>query len=158
MGRGRVGALTLGSAGWRSRAPSIMPGEISQSLALDTTAPSRARGLVEPLRGLIDAHSFDAVRQVVDELVAQCVQDANREEQVLLEVQRPTPELIELAVTRPTHHPDRTGLPPDPGDAARIAYRLVDRLVEQWGVRETPGHVTVWLRLPVQPLNHHEQF
>jgi hypothetical protein len=68
------------------------------------------------------------------------------------------PEVVELAVTRPTHHPDAAQLPPDPGDAARIAYRLVDRLVEEWGVRETPDHVTVWLRLPVQPLTHHEQF
>lgn len=135
-----------------------MRGEISQSLALDATAPSSARELVEPLRDLIDAHSFDAVRQVVDELVAQCVQDATRDEQVLLEVQRPVPEMVELAVTRPAHHPDAAQLPPDPGDAARIAYRLVDRLVEEWGVRETPDHVTVWLRLPVQPLNHHEQF
>jgi hypothetical protein len=120
--------------------------EFTQSLKLDEEAPGQARVLIEPLRGSVDDRCFEAIRQVVTELVAQCVHDASPDERVEVSVHAIQSETVELAVSRPSTRtaPERQD---GAGAAPSIAFQLVDRLVEAWGVREDDQRVTVWLRL-----------
>jgi hypothetical protein len=120
--------------------------EFSQSLTLDEEAPGQARALLEPLRSSVDDRCLQAIRLVVTELVAQCVLDASADERVEVSVHSAGPGMVEVAVSRPSTRtvPERQD---GEGEAASIAFRLVDGLVEEWGVREDDERVTVWLRL-----------
>ena len=123
-----------------------MNGELTHWINLDKTAPSRARALVQPLRSSVDDGCFEAIRQVVTELVAQCVQDAGVDDQVEVSIRAAEVGLVEVAVSRPSRRTE----PAEQSaadDAARIAFRLVDQLVDEWGVREDDKWVTVWLHL-----------
>jgi hypothetical protein len=123
-----------------------MPREIVSSLNLDFSAPRQARELLEPFRADVDERVFHAIRQVVTELVSQCVRDAATGD--LIEVSAHTDGLgvVEVAVSRPSRrsYPEtRDGR----DQAARIAFDLVEYLVDTWGVREDDQRVAVWVRL-----------
>jgi hypothetical protein len=126
--------------------------ELSESLHMDETAPRRARELLEPVRDAIDIRSFDAIRQVVAELVGQCVRDARPESgRVGVCLRRPADDVVEVEVSRPL-----VGLLDTPSGApdsvARMAFQVVDRLVDDWGVRDDAETVTVWFRIHVAAL------
>lgn len=46
--------------------------------------------------------------------------------------------------------------PVDSDDAATIAFQVVDRLVDEWGVREDTDQVTVWFRIHIAALTRHD--
>jgi len=125
--------------------------ELSESLSLDETAPRRARELLEPLRGSIGIRAFEEIRQVVAELVGQCVRDARPDLPVVVRLHRLSDDLVEVEVSRPVISSIDTG-PVDSDDAARIGFQVVDRLVDEWGVREDTADVTVWFRIHAPPL------
>lgn len=120
--------------------------EIVRCLNLDSSAPRQARESLEPLRAGVDERCFHAIRQVVTELVSQCVHDASAGDLIEVSVQTDGLGVVEVAVSRPSHrsYPEtRDGR----DDAARIAFQVVEHLVDTWGVREDDQRVAVWVRL-----------
>ena len=122
-----------------------MRSDLCQQFTLDETVSRRARDLVEPLRDALAPVDFDGIRQVIAELVAQCANDAPAGMTVEVRL-RVIDDVAELEV----HRPPLSGVP-DLDDhtraAARIAFKVVDGLVDGWGVREDSDGVTVWVRL-----------
>lgn len=131
-----------GLAGRRS----FVSEELSESISLDETASRRARELLEPLRDTMGVRSFDEIRQVVAELVGQCIRDSAPDLAVVVRLHRLSDDLVEVEVGRPVV--GRIDTPPvDSDDAARIGFQVVNRLVDEWGVREDADQVTVWFRI-----------
>lgn len=123
-----------------------MSEELSESISLDETASRRARELLEPLRDTMGVRSFDQIRQVVAELVGQCIRDSAPDLAVVVRLHRLSDDLVEVEVGRPVV--GRIDTPPvDSDDAARIGFQVVNRLVDEWGVREDADQVTVWFRI-----------
>ena len=120
-----------------------MRGQFSHSIKLDETAPSQARALLQPLQSSVDERCFQAIRQVVTELVAQCVHDGGADDRIEVSVKAVGAGLVEVVVSRPS----RRSEPERPAEDGWIAFRVVEQLVEGWGVREDDERVTVWLRL-----------
>lgn len=122
--------------------------ELVRVLPLDEEAPRTARALVDSLRGGLDEAHVEALRQIVGELVAQCVQDGPAGDRVTIRL-RPVDGRLELEVSRPRHAvPAGWTADPDP-QAGDIGFRLVNELVERWGVSEDGETTVVWVSFRV---------
>jgi hypothetical protein len=110
---------------------------------LDAAAPRAARSLVDQLRAGMDGERFEALRQIVGELVAQCVQDGPPADWVDVRL-RPGDARLELEISRPQSAVP-AGASVEGHRAADIGFRVVDGLVERWGVRDDGETTVVWL-------------
>ncbi len=74
---------------------------LREQLRLGRSAPAQARALLEPLRDEASPEAFEALRLVVSDLVANCVQHGGSGGGVTVEVCH-RGESVERAVTSPT--------------------------------------------------------
>jgi hypothetical protein len=113
-------------------------------LALEPQSAARARAAISPLRAHANASSFDDVRLLVSELVADALAthprpaDAaiNLEAQVLEGITQVMVRFDGIALRLPTHKPK-------PAERGWGVY-LVQTLATRWGARRTTEGTYVW--------------
>jgi hypothetical protein len=129
---------------------------LAERLPLDPIAPRTARELIGQFEQELDPASFRALRQVVAEVLAACVESGISAGSVMLRVVRAERDVVvEVGFNSdPAVHVFRGFTERDPL-AATIAFRLVDRIADRWGVRDDGAWTTVWVLIALdKPYGH----
>lgn len=123
---------------------------LAENLDLDPGAPRAARDLIEPFSKELSEPTFYALRQVVAEVLAACVESEIRAHRALLRVVPTVRDLVvEVGFNSDASNDIVRGFRAHDPVAASIAFRLVDRLADRWGVRDDGAWTTVWVLLPL---------
>jgi anti-sigma regulatory factor (Ser/Thr protein kinase) len=117
---------------------------VEVELSLEPQSAARARAAIAPLRAQAERSSFDDVRLMVSELVADALATGSRpsngaivvEAQVLDGVTRVNVRFDHVALRLPERKPA-------PAEAGWGVY-LVQTLATRWGARRTNGSTYVW--------------
>jgi hypothetical protein len=117
---------------------------VGVELPLEPESAARARAALAPLRPHTDASSFDDVRLLVSELVADAVATRPRLDDGSIHVEAVAQNgvtLVELRFDGVTLKiPARKPKPAEPGWAVYLVQTLADR----WGAKREGGSVYLW--------------
>jgi anti-sigma regulatory factor (Ser/Thr protein kinase) len=120
-----------------------------QQLPLDTSAPAKARRLVEPLAASLEYERLFDLRLLITELTANCVQHGGKTGALVVRVLR-LERCVRLEVDCPAGETLPRIVKPGYRDGGGgVGLRIVDRLTEDWGVEREVGRTIVWALLAV---------
>lgn len=122
--------------------------ELTRSFPLTPLAPSEARRALDELAPALEAETFQDLRIVVTELVANTVRHwgARQADHVQLTVKlAPARVRVEVLHAGET----RSAAPAGTGGGHGIGLLLIERLVSRWGIEPGPG-TKMWAELPLR--------
>jgi anti-sigma regulatory factor (Ser/Thr protein kinase) len=134
---------------------SRLPMRVAERLPLEAASTRRARALLEPFRRTVAAEAFDALRLVVSELVANCVQHGLGDGIIMLEAVR-RDRHVHVAVKCPkgASVPHIT-TPGHRDGGGGLGLRIVDAVAARWGIGDDGADSLVWAEVVVdQPPRH----
>lgn len=128
---------------------------VVEQLPLEAASARRARTLVEPFRPRVAAGAFDALRLVVSELVANCVQHSQGDGAITLEaVGRDRHVHVAVKCPKGTSAP-HIATPGSRDGGGGLGLRIVDSLAAVWGIGDESSDSLVWADIAIDERKPH---
>ncbi len=122
---------------------------VVEELSLEATSVRRARSLVAPFRIEMGGEAFDALRLVVSELVANCVQHSLGRGSIMLEAAG-RDRHVRVAVKCPKGaSAPHIATPGHRDGGGGLGLRILDAVAESWGIGEDGSDSLVWADIAI---------